>query len=267
MFEVNNLGVKYSGSTSWALEDISFLAKQGEITLITGPSGAGKSTLAQTMMTLIPKFTSGALTGEILIDNMNIQSFHRSELIKFCGYVPQYPADFVTTLAVEEEVASILENLGLVPEEINSRLDEIFPLLEINHLRGKLQTELSSGELQRVAIATAIAPNIPILILDEPMARIDLKSEVLLVELLVKLAQEGRTVIVFEHRLEYLLGVSHQVILMENGRIKAQGSPKDIINDLLLVDPPEISQLQVKDSPIIPVSLHEAQKLLEKHLL
>ncbi len=266
MLEVSNLSVKYPNSNEYALSSISFSANPGQIILITGASGAGKSTLAQVLMTLIPKFNPAELKGEIQVNYKQILTYNREEFTKICGYVPQYPADFVTTLSVEEEVALVLENLGFEADDINRRLNEVFEILEINHLRDKIQTELSSGELQRVALAAAIAPDNPILIFDEPMARIDLKSEILLTDLLVKLSKNGKIVLVFEHRLEYLLGVADKVILLDNGKLKSQGTPQNIIKDLLLVDPPEISLMKLKKSSVTPISLQEAQNLLKLEL-
>jgi len=159
MFEITNLGIKYQGGSSWILQKVSFVANPGEITLITGASGSGKSTLARALMTLIPKFYPAILEGEIILNGQKVNSIARSEFIKLCGYVPQYPADFTTTLSVEEEIAQTLENLGYISNQILRRINEVFSLLEINHLRNKVQTELSSGELQRVALATAIAPD------------------------------------------------------------------------------------------------------------
>ena len=266
MLKINNLGVKYAGSSTWALENISFTAKPGQLTLISGSSGSGKSTLARTMMTLIPKFYSALIKGEIQVNDLSVQTYSRSELIRLFGYVPQYPADFVTTLSVEEEVGLVLENLRLVPEEIVTRLDEVFTSLKINHLRNKIQTELSSGELQRVALATALAPDVPILIFDEPMARIDLKSELLLVKLVKELVKEGKTVLAFEHRIDYLLEVADKVIVLDEGLVVAQGKPKDIIKHLLPIDPPEISLMDI-DSLTMPISLTEAQERLKELLL
>ncbi|MHA1977823.1 MAG: ABC transporter ATP-binding protein [Candidatus Hodarchaeales archaeon] len=266
MLRISDLGVKYAGSSTWTLEKVSFTARPGQLTLITGLSGSGKSTLAQTIMTLIPKFYSAIVQGEIQVNNRSLHTFSRPELIKLFGYVPQYPADFVTTLSVEEEVGLVLENLGLLPEEILLRMDEVFTSLKIGHLRKRIQTELSSGELQRVALASALSPDVPILIFDEPMARIDLKSELLLVNLLKELVHEGKTVLAFEHRLDYLLEIADKVIVLDEGLVVAQGKPKEVIKQLLAIDPPEISLMNIKPGKI-PISLAEAQEMLKSLLL
>ncbi|MCK4848976.1 MAG: ABC transporter ATP-binding protein [Candidatus Heimdallarchaeota archaeon] len=266
MFEISNLGIKYREASKWTLQNVSFVANPGEITLITGASGSGKSTLARALMTLIPKFSPAIIEGDILLDDQKVNSISRSEFIKLCGYVPQYPADFTTTLSVEEEIAQTLENLGYLSDQILRRMDEVFTLLEITHLRKKVQTELSSGELQRVALATAIAPDVPVLILDEPMARIDLKSELLLVKILVDLAKRGKTIIAFEHRLDYLLSVVHKVIFLADGEVHSQGYPKDIISNLINVDIPEVSLIEINSSNEYFLSITEAEQVLRQIL-
>ena len=266
MLKITDIGIKYSGSSTWALEDVSFTAEPGQLTLITGSSGSGKSTLARAIMTLIPKFYPAIIQGEIQVNNCSVHSLSRSELIKLFGYVPQYPADFVTTLSVEEEVGLVLENLGLAPEEIISIINEVFTLLKIEHLRNKIQTELSSGELQRVALATALSPDVPILIFDEPMARIDLKSELLLVDLLQDLVKEGKIVVAFEHRLDYLFEVADKVIVLDEGLVVAQGKPTEVSKRVLTIDPPEVALLNTLSGKI-PISLREAQEILKDLLL
>lgn len=266
MFEISNLGIKYREASKWTLQNISFVANPGEITLLTGESGSGKSTLARALMTLIPKFFPAILEGEILLGGQKVNSISRSEFIKLCGYVPQYPADFTTTLSVEEEVAQTLENLGYPSDQILRRMDEVFTLLEITHLRKKVQTELSSGELQRVALATAIAPDVPVLILDEPLARIDLKSELLLVKILIDLAKRGKTIIAFEHRLDYLLSAVHKVIFLADGKVHSKGSPKDIISNLVNVDIPEVSLIEINSSNEYFLSITEAEQVLKRIL-
>ena len=265
LLEIKNLSVKYSNSKQWALSDISFTVKAGQFILVTGASGSGKSTLAQTLMTLIPNFYPAEISGEISINHQILSEIPRSDLIRLFGYVPQYPSDFTTTLSVEEEVALVLENLGEQREIITQRLDEIFSILDINHLRNRIQTEISSGELQRVALATAFAPKAPILILDEPMARIDLKSELLLVKILKQLVDLGHTIIAFEHRLDYLLSIADTVILLDNGFLRAQGNPKDIVQMLSTVDVPEVSLLRIDDNIDYPLSITEAEKLVKSH--
>ncbi|MHA2295528.1 MAG: energy-coupling factor ABC transporter ATP-binding protein [Candidatus Hodarchaeales archaeon] len=259
MLEVSNLHVKYENSTTWALENIFLNARDQEFIIVAGSSGSGKSTLAKAILGLVPIFENAEVIGEIKIVD-RISPINRIELVKTIGYVPQYPADFVTSLLVEEEIVYPLENLGFTPEEMHKRLQFVLERLDIVHLRERLVTELSSGELQRVALATAIAPAPPILILDEPMARIDSRTEIVLARLLKELAQNGQLIIAFEHRLDYLLPLADRVIVLESGNIVAEGDPSSIIDQLVGVDLPEVSEVYSFDNR--PIDLEEARQLL-----
>ncbi len=244
MLRIRNLSVKYQSDKRYALNSVNINAKAGEFIVIAGPSGSGKSTLANVIMSLIPNFIKADINGIIEFNDESIFSLDRKELIKLLGYVPQYPSDFTTSLLVEEEIAFVLENLAIEANEINKRLDSILDLLKIKHLKKRLITELSSGELQRVALAVAIVTEAPLIILDEPIARIDSKSEVMLTELLRDIADKGHLVIAFEHRLDYILQKADRLIILDEGKIISDDLPKKTVNLLKNIDPPEISTLE-----------------------
>jgi iron complex transport system ATP-binding protein len=144
---------------------------------------------------------------------------------------------------------------------------EVLNQLEISHLQKRLITELSSGELQRVALATALAPKPPVLILDEPMARIDSKMEINLAKILNDIARHGQSVIIFEHRLDYLLIYADYLILLDSGKIDAQGKPIEIIDKLETVDIPEVSRINWPGLMYRPLSLSQARELLLDKIL
>jgi len=244
MLHIRNLSVKYQSEKRYALNSVNINAKAGEFIVIAGPSGSGKSTLANVIMSLIPNFIKADIDGNIEYNDESIFSLDRKKLIKLLGYVPQYPSDFTTSLLVEEEIVFVLENLAIEANEINKRLDYILELLKIKHLKKRLITELSSGELQRVALAVSIVTEAPIIILDEPIARIDPKSEVMLTELLREIADKGHLVIAFEHRLDYILQKADRLIILEEGRIISDGLPEKTVDLLKNIDPPEISTLE-----------------------
>ena len=244
MLHVRDLSVKYQSEKSYALNSVNIDAKAGEFIVIAGPSGSGKSTLANVLMSLIPNFIKANVDGIIEYNDESIFSLDRKRLIKLLGYVPQYPSDFTTSLLVEEEIAFVLENLSIEANEINIKLDYILDLLKIKHLKKRLITELSSGELQRVALAVAIITEAPLIILDEPIARIDSKSEVMLTELLRDIADKGHLVIAFEHRLDYILQKADRLIILAEGKIISDGQPKKTVDLLKNIDPPEISTLE-----------------------
>ncbi|MFX0090886.1 MAG: ABC transporter ATP-binding protein [Candidatus Hodarchaeota archaeon] len=262
LLEIRNLWLKYNGSSRYNLQGINLTAKQGELLVIAGASGSGKSTLAQAILRLIPVFVEAELKGEIKIGDKLIENLSRKELLQWMGYVPQYPADFVTASLVEEELSFPLENLGLPQQKIQQRVKEVMDQLNIAHLQFRLMTELSAGELQRVALATALALSPPIIILDEPMARIDPKTEIIVAQMLQKLAEKDHLVLAFEHRLDYLLPLASRLILLEDGKISAKGQPRMILDSLEDVDLPEVSKLDETILNKRPLDLEEACSLL-----
>ncbi|MHA1973043.1 MAG: ABC transporter ATP-binding protein [Candidatus Hodarchaeales archaeon] len=246
MLSIDNLSVRYQNSLEWNLQNISLKANAGQLIIVAGSSGSGKSTLANTIIGIIPGFISAEVSGKINLEGKPINSLDRKEKIMYFGYVPQYPSDFITTMLVEEEIAFPLENFGFDPAEAHERIDDVLKELGISHLKHKLMTELSSGELQKVSIATAIAPDPPILIFDEPMARIDPSSEIALTNILRKLCDNGKLIIAFEHRLDYLLPKADMVYFIDKGRIKSAGTPQKIIESLHGIDLPEVSKITIK---------------------
>jgi len=256
MLQINDLTVRYLTSNNNALKGINFEASKGEFVVVAGPSGSGKSTLAQVLMTLIPNFTEADISGEIFYDGISFKDLTREKFVSLLGYVPQYPSDFTTSLLVEEEIVFLLENLALDSEEIISRLNQVLAELEISSLQRRVIPELSSGELQRVFLASALAFAPPIIILDEPIARIDPKTEVKLVELLRKLANNGHLVIAFEHRLDYIVTKADRLIILNKGEIVSDGHPSNTIDLLEEIDPPELSLIDFKNKEKI-ISLED----------
>lgn len=262
LLEIKNLRLKYQNSSKWNLQNINLKADQGELLIVAGASGSGKSTLAQAILGIIPDFINAQIEGEIRIKAQKSQDLSRKDLIQFISYVPQYPADFVTALLVEEEISFPLENLGMERQQIQQRLKQMLSQLNITHLQYRLTTELSAGELQRVALATALATSSPILILDEPMARIDPKTEILIAQILRDWTQKGHLVLAFEHRLDYLLPLADRIVLIEEGEIRAEGQPHTILDKLKGVDLPEVSQISASFLNKRPLDLEEARSML-----
>ncbi len=256
---LKNLFVKYSDKNKWILKDINLTLERGEFILIAGASGSGKSTLAKTLLALLETFKKGYREGAIFINNKPLEDLQRIEFVQQIGYVPQYPADFTTSLLVEEEIAFPMENLAIAPNEIREEVDTKLSLLRILHLKERLILELSSGELQRVEIATAMATNPRMLILDEPMARIDPRSERILARDLRKLAEEGYLILVFEHRITNILTKAHRLIILEKGKIVSDGQPFETLDKLRNVDIPDLALLDKR-------LLNEDQPFVKQHI-
>ncbi len=263
MLIIDDLCIRYPNSNKWALESLTFNIEKPELVVFAGASGSGKSTLAQTLLTLIPYFQDAEVRGKIVLENKDLNALSRQEMIDLMGYVPQYPADFLTSLIVEEEIVFPLENRQFKQQLIHNSLKKITEELDITHLLRRLVTELSSGELQRVEIATAFAHIPKIVVLDEPLARIDSASEEKLVHFLKHLVSKGHLVLVFEHRLDYLFANADRVIVLEEGKIVANNTPDRVIEHLRHVDLAEVSELlSFNSQPIL--TIEEAKTLLSK---
>ncbi len=186
------------------LEPVSLEIAPGELTLVTGPSGCGKSTLARCLMGLIPHLYHGELTGEVWLNGYRTSDASMWQLAEKAGMVFQNPAAQMLAPSVEDEIIFGLENLGLPPEEITSRLENVLQDFNLTHLRQRNPQTLSGGEQQRLALAAIMARQPQALILDEPLSMLDTTAAGDLIAYLQRFAAEGKTLIVFEHRQEYL---------------------------------------------------------------
>jgi energy-coupling factor transport system ATP-binding protein len=200
------------------LRPISLSIEAGERLLISGASGSGKSTLARCLTGLIPHLYRGSLEGSVRLGGLPTADTPLWQLAEEAGLVFQNPAAQMLTESVAEEIIFGLENLGLPRQEIGRRLEETLDRFGLQPLRHRSPQTLSGGEQQKLALAAITARQPPVLVLDEPLSMLDGTAAVELVDHLVDLARQGTTVVVCEHRKEYLLGVPGLRRLHLNGR-------------------------------------------------
>ena len=261
---LKNVTYFYPSSNTPALENISLEVNRGEFLVIAGPSGGGKSTLVRIILGLIPHIYGGVLHGEVLVDGVNVVEKGFRAIVNNVGVVIQNPENQVVNIVVEEEIAFTLENLLYSPEDIRGRVNEAIKALGIEHLRRRLTHTLSSGEIQKVVIASALALNSKILILDEPLAHLDPQGARELISTLYKLCKDkGITVIIVEHRLSELAKYADRIVVL-NKRILFDGKPTLAINKLLEigVEVPPISRL-FKELNKSPIPLHVDSSVIE----
>lgn len=238
---VRNLYVRYEGARNFALSGISVEITKPGLYIFVGPSGSGKSTLARVLVGLIPHLYRAEVRGEVRVCGVDPVSSGPAALAGVVGYVSQNPELFVTALTVFEELACPLAAMGVLRDEIVRRVREVAEALGIAHLLSARTVDLSGGYLQRVAIASALVLDPPVLILDEPLARLDKRGAVDVSRLIRRLAEE-RIVVVFEHHLDELLALADWVFVLRDGRICASGRPRDVVRQMLDVDVPEIAE-------------------------
>ena len=204
--------------------DISFTADPGEILLIAGASGCGKTTSIRAINGLVPRSYKGELTGQVRVFGEATASWKLSAISQRIGTVLQDPERQILGTKVVSEVAFGLENLALDRAEITARVDEALELLRITHLRDRDTFSLSGGEKQKVALAGVLAMRPSILLLDEPLASLDPSSAQDSLDMVRKLADEGMTVLMVEHRVEDVLRIRpSRVMFMREGEIRYLG--------------------------------------------
>ena len=227
----HDLSFQYAGVTAKALEGLNLSIGKGEFVLLTGPSGCGKTTLCRCLNGLIPNFHPGEMFGDLLVDGVSVKTETTSELSRKVGYVFQNPENQLFALTVEKDVAFGPENLGLTREEIRGRVDWAMGATETVGLKDLAPYELSGGQQQRVALAGVLAMKPSVIVLDEPTSFLDPRTaeEVMsAVDLLRK--ENGITVIVVEHRLDLVGRYAKRIVVMDHGKIVADGQLEDVLD-------------------------------------
>jgi energy-coupling factor transporter ATPase len=230
IIETKNLTYTYPSAPKPSILDVSFKVEKGEFVLITGPSGCGKTTLCRCFNGLIPHFYQGELKGEITVADIDPLKHHTYEMAKHVGLVFQNPENQLFALSVEKDVAFGLENIGVPREEIRKKVDHAMNLTGIYDLRERSPHEISGGQQQRVAIASVLAMEPEIIVLDEPTSFLDPLSAEKIFEVINDLnKKQGITVILVEHRLDLTAKYTNHLIVMDEGKIRFEGNPREIL--------------------------------------
>lgn len=229
--EVHGLSYSYPRSNKPALINVNLTVDKGDFLILTGRSGCGKTTLCRCLNGLIPHFYGGGLKGDVIVAGLSVRDNPTSDLAQHVGFVFQNPENQLFALSVEKDIAFGLENLAMPRDEIRKRVDWAMDVTGITDLREKAPYELSGGQQQRVAIACILSMRPEIMVLDEPTSFLDPVAARNLFEVIYKLNKELElTIVLVEHRLDLLSTYVNRVIVMEEGEVKADGSPRDILS-------------------------------------
>ena len=230
VIETKDLTYTYPGATRHSIEDVSIKIEKGEFTLITGPSGCGKTTLCRCFNGLIPHFYQGEIKGQVFLAGLSIAEHPIYDLAKHAGLVFQDPENQLFGLSVEKDVAFGLENLGVPREEMRKKVDWALELTGIYDLRERAPHELSGGQQQRVAIASVLAMQPEVMVLDEPTSFLDPLTARRIFETIHQLNRNlGVTVVLVEHRLDLTAKFADHIIIMNEGKVVSDGDPREIL--------------------------------------
>ncbi|MGI5900619.1 MAG: MptD family putative ECF transporter S component [Christensenellales bacterium] len=252
MIEIEQVSFRYDGSTEDTLQNISMSVKKGECVVLTGASGCGKTSVTRLVNGLIPHFYSGRLEGRVMVDGRNIAGCEPHELANVVGSVFQNPRTQFFTTDTDSELVFGMENCGVPYDEMHKRYADTIYALRLEKLCGRNIFAMSGGEKQRIAFGSVFALHPQVYILDEPSANLDAAGIQKLQEIFLLLKEQGKTILIAEHRLYYLREVADRVVLMKEGGIsqifpadELAGLPVSALNalDLRAFHP---TQLQIK---------------------
>ncbi len=242
-YRVEGISYKYSKEGRTVLDNVSFSIEPGKVTAIVGPSGCGKTTLLEILSGVIPTLISnGELTG----------SFQKPE-DSLISVVSQTPENQLFGYGVEDAIAFGLENMGIPQQEIIERMDYVLDLLSLQYLRARSVANLSGGQRQAVCIASVLAMQPDILIMDEPVSSLDPNGKSLVQMVLKQISLDGNTVILVDNNLVWSAGIVDHIIGMLDGKVVFDGSKEEFFQDF---------ELQHKLGVIIPQEVEIYRGLL-----
>ena len=218
-YEVNKIGYRYTENAPQVLKSISFSMEEGEIACLVGPSGSGKSTLGLVLSGVIPKLlTGGVLAGDFTFgDDVAV--------------VSQSPENQLFGYGVEDAIAFGVENMGLDYEQITERIEYVMELFNIEYLRGRSVATLSGGQRQVVCIASVLAMQPKVLIMDEPVSSLDPRGKAMVRQILDQLAASGQTTLIIDNNLDWCDEIIDHVVGLRDGTVCFDGSRDAFYND------------------------------------
>ena len=237
-FKLEDVSYKYPLEDREILKNINLDIKKGEFWAVIGKNGSGKTTLCNVLRRFVPDFYKGELKGRITLEGKELKDYSAKEIVQKVGFVFQNPFTQISGVkeTVFEEIAFGLENLALDAEYIRKRVEETLKLLHIEELRDKNPYELSGGQGQKVALASIIAMDPEIMVIDEPTSQLDPKGTEEIFEIIDIIKKEGKTIILVEHKLELIAEYAEKVMVLDEGEMILSGNTEDVLKNKILME-------------------------------
>lgn len=225
---IDNLTYTYSARGTATLQGCHLTVARGEFVLLAGPTGCGKSTLLKAINGLIPHHSDGMMQGKVRVAGLDTCRSTMADLSQKVGLVFQNPDDQLFATTAEDETAFGPENLALPRGEIRRRVTDALDQVGLGPMAGHAPQNLSGGQKQRLAIAAVLAMVPEILLLDEPFAQLDPAGTQEVLAVIRRLNRQGMTVVMAEHRLHEMAHVVDRLVVMQQGRIAADGPVREV---------------------------------------
>jgi len=236
IINLQNVTYKYPLTDLPALQNIDLQVQEGEFVALIGPNGAGKSTLCFTLAGFVPHFFKGELSGIVEVAGVESHNSTLSEWVLNVGLAFQNPFNQISgaKYTVFEELAFGLENIGIPREEMKTRVEDAMKLTGIRDLADRSPYSLSGGQQQRVALTSILVMQPRVLVLDEPTSQMDPIGTREVFGVIRSMAEHGMTVILAEHKVEWIAQFADRVIALKDGEILLDSTPSEVLTSPLL---------------------------------
>ena len=233
VISLKNVSYQYPLEEKSVIQNISYEFEQGKVYGLIGENESGKTTLCNIIRGFIPDLYRGNLTGEVLLNQKAVTGYDSGELSAMIGYSFQNPFAQISGVkeSVYEEIAYGMENIGVPRQEMIEKVEELIRLFHLEKLKDKNPYELSGGQKQRVALASVIALDPQIVILDEPTSQLDPKSTEDIFEIINILKKQGKTIILIEHKIDLVAEYCDFILLMQHGKLELEGTVQEVLTD------------------------------------
>ena len=230
MIKIRDFTFRYREGDRPVVSGINLDIPDGAFVGITGAAGSGKSTLTYALNGIIPHCYPGDFYGSVVVDGLDTCEVALTDVSRLVGSVCQdVDSQFVTSV-VEDEILYGLENFGVPRDQIEDRVAQALADMGISEVRDRVISSLSGGQKQKVAIASVLALNPRVLVLDEPTAELDPLSSRTVFDLLARYAREhGATVVVVEQKIALLSQYADLLVIVDEGRIRFADAPADVL--------------------------------------
>ena len=235
---LQNVTYKYPLTKTPVLQNINLQINEGEFVAVVGPNGAGKSTLCYALAGFVPHFFKGEISGSIEVAGMESSKSTLDEWVLNVGLAFQNPFNQISgaKYTVFEEIAFGLENNGVPREEIRPRVEDAMKLTDISDLADRSPYSLSGGQQQRVALTSILVMQPKLLVLDEPTSQMDPIGTREVFGVVRRMAEGGMTVVMVEHKMEWIAQFADRVIALKDGQILLEGKPNEVLTSDILVE-------------------------------